>query len=575
MHNWKYASVEELEQFLGDPADRSAVISRERHIDLDKSRSYPEEAIVAISNWGMREFVVPARAGGRLGSLDELFGICRSVARRDLTCALGFGSTFLSAIPVWLWGTTEQQDRVARSISDGSFGSFALTEQDYGSDVLASRTELVRGSSGTLRLTGRKWMIGNATVGKYLVVFVRSSPAGGPRGFSTILLEKDALEAGTWSSTAKIETMGLRGHDLSGIQFDDCPIDEDWTLGKRGQGLEQAFKTLQFSRTMVASLALGASDAALRIGVEYTRTRRLYGRSIRDIPAIRDLTLDAVADHLLAEVASMPAVRGANLGHACLPLWSAIVKYLVPAMVEDVFTQVAQVISAKSYLTDEAEFAFFDKMRRDSSITGIFEGTSHINLQSIWRQVEYSSLSKIAGEHPHDLDLPLLFAMGRETTWNPDPDEMSLVSTGPDPIVRACPGAETDWQAVQPAPLLERTLVRMSAVAAKERDALCIRLTETKGSETRRGEFATSDTLAFGRAYSLLFAASSAMQLVLDNVGLFRGSSELSLLMSAVLHRLANRMDFTTGWPDDLADALFPILDESPVVSIALKDWIA
>ena len=53
---------------------------------------------------GDPEFLVPEDAGGRLRSAEELLFLFRSLARRDLALTVSYGTTMLTALPVWNWG---------------------------------------------------------------------------------------------------------------------------------------------------------------------------------------------------------------------------------------------------------------------------------------------------------------------------------------------------------------------------------------------------------------------------------------------------------------------------------------
>src|SRR5439155_7756783 len=100
-----YTLAEELEQALGDPHDPTCLISFARALELDEHEHFPAEAAAALDAWGFHTHFVPQEYGGRGRSFETLLALLRVVARRDLTLAIGHGTTMLGAITVWAGGS--------------------------------------------------------------------------------------------------------------------------------------------------------------------------------------------------------------------------------------------------------------------------------------------------------------------------------------------------------------------------------------------------------------------------------------------------------------------------------------
>src|SRR5205807_7571523 len=130
--------------------------------------------------------------GGKLASIEEAAALQRMISRRDLTTAIALGQSFLGSVAVWLAGSTKQRQRLAQILRGGGLTALALTEEEHGSDLLAAEVSAPP-------LSGRKWLINNATRAEALTVFARTDPQGGLTGFSLFLLDKAALAAGSWT----------------------------------------------------------------------------------------------------------------------------------------------------------------------------------------------------------------------------------------------------------------------------------------------------------------------------------------------------------------------------------------
>jgi hypothetical protein len=170
------------------------------------------------------------------------------------------------------------------------------------------------------------------------------------------------------------------------MAFDGCLVPETALVGRAGRGMEMALTALQFTRTMIGGMALGAADTALRLAVGWARTRTLYGRSILAIPAVRGLLVDAFLDVLTAECVAVVAARALTLAPRRASLWAAVTKYLVPHLCERVVRDAGSVLSARSYLRDGVG-GIFQKVARDVAITSIFEGTELVQLALIASQL--------------------------------------------------------------------------------------------------------------------------------------------------------------------------------------------
>lgn len=424
-------SAAQLEQFLGDPNHPDAVSAFSRSVEEDERDDMPWSAMDALRSWEFPHFLVPQALGGRMRSFQELFSMCRTIARRDVRPGVSYGTTLLGANPVWLWGNDRQQQWLASRLLAGDVGSFAMSERDHGSDLAGCRVSARRDGDRYV-LNGEKWPVGNATRGAFCTVYA----ATGPRRFSLLLVDKQQLPAGQWHNNPGVPTVGLRGHDLSGITFSDCPVPASALLGRPGAGIPQTLKALQITRTLIAALSLGSLDTGLRLAYTHARGRRLYGAPVTELPAVRDILVRAYLDLIIGECVSIPAVRAITELPERLSLWSAIVKYFVPVTVERALADLNTVLSTRGYLRDTVSARTFQKLHRDQAIASIFEGTTHVNLSSIAADLTFAP----SGSGGDPSLLPALFNRRAELTPGiPDSRRLHLTNGGRDEIGGAWP----------------------------------------------------------------------------------------------------------------------------------------
>jgi alkylation response protein AidB-like acyl-CoA dehydrogenase len=377
--------AERLELALGDPGDPNALMTAAAAVEADEGEEFPERAYAALLAWRFTQYFVPADCGGALASFEEALMLLRVVSRRDLTCAIALGQTYLGAIPIWLGGEPRQRLQAAALIDEGHAFAFALTERDHGSDVLANDV-FAEAVPGGYRLSGAKWLINNGTRARALSVFARTGEAG-PRGYSLFFVDTATLPPHAFARTAKIRTHGIRGADISGVRFDGAFVAADAMIGPPGGALELALKGLMITRMMCAGFALGAADAALRLALQFALGRRLYGTTVFALPDPQRALAECFADVLGADVLAGAAVRAAHVDPRSLSLYSAIVKVAVPAIVESIVDRCATVLGARSYVRDMHPWSLFQKMARDVRVVGLFDGSAGVNLQVIVTQL--------------------------------------------------------------------------------------------------------------------------------------------------------------------------------------------
>ena len=382
----QYRSAWALKHYLGDPADVASSFSFARALALDERDEYPEEACGLLNRWRLQDYYVPAQLGGKLSSYEELLSLMRVAARRDLTVAIAHAKTYLGAVAVWVGGNDAQKQDLAKLIREPSQVALALTEREHGSDLLRSEVYATRSENGFL-LSGEKWLVNNATRSAALTVFARTEPSGGPRGFSLLLVEKKKLDAASYTHLDRVKTHGIRGTDISGIRFTECLLPETALIGMPGGGLEIILKALQITRTIIPALSLGAGDSALRTTLAFAVSRQLYGNSVFDIPHAQGVLVDAFLDQLTSECTALAAVRSLQVMPEQASVLSAVAKYFVPDTVEKLIGSLSVVLGARSYLRDSPGWGVFQKIVRDNSIAGLFDGSTIVNLNAIGLQL--------------------------------------------------------------------------------------------------------------------------------------------------------------------------------------------
>ncbi|MBW6436412.1 acyl-CoA dehydrogenase family protein [Actinoplanes hulinensis] len=425
------AVARDLEERLGDPADAGTVFNHHRVGAADEAEAFPAEICAELDRLGLPAHYVPAAYGGALHGFDTLVQVLRVIARRDLTTAIAHGKTFLGAASVWARAPRDEADTaqalgLAATVLAGTPVCWALTEPGHGSDLMSGEVTAVPDGPG-YRVDGAKWLINNATRGGVVCLLARTGPGSGPRAFTVLLADKRRLPADTYRCLPAEPTHGIRGADISGIAFSGAPVPATALVGAPGSGLETVLRALQLTRTACTALSLGAADHALALTRQYLPERRLYGRSLSEVPYLRRGVGRLHTMLFLAEAMTAVATRAVTAETEEMSVLAPVVKAFVPELTEQLISGCGEQLGARAFLTGIADYGRFQKIERDHRIVGIFDGSTPVNRSALINQ-----FPQLARGWPGDVvEVARLRAIADLSLPAPDLDPGRITLAGP------------------------------------------------------------------------------------------------------------------------------------------------
>jgi len=433
----QYAAALALEQALGDPALPANTLSMRQAMAHDEADAFPEAAVALLDELGMPRTYVPRALGGGFESSETFIATGRVIARRDMTVAVSY-STMLWSMLAWIGGDAAQKQAVADWVRSGSFPCLAYTEAEHGADLSANGLTARRTDDGGYVLNGEKWPINRATRSGFMVLLARTDDAHSLRNHTLFIVDKASLPAEAHYHLPRVKTHGLRGCDISGIGFRDCPVPASARLGAEGHGLELALKGFQVTRTFCAALSLGVGDSAIRLVAGFAAERRLYGTTVDRLPHARDVLANAYLSQLVAECVSIVAARGLHLFPAQYSTWSSVAKVQVTHLVDHAMRQLATVLGARHYLRENHGEGMFQKLLRDGAIVSVFDGSSVVCLDGLATVLPMLVRSRRQGT-ARPVDAAALFDLQRALPEMPF-DRYDLSGRGRDAVLECLPG---------------------------------------------------------------------------------------------------------------------------------------
>lgn len=252
---------------------------------------YNKESCVSRDFWqkagdnGLLCAAIPEEYGGLGGTFAHdaiIFG------ELGLTGDMGFGLHVHNIAIHYLlaFATEEQKQRWLPRLATGDLiAGICMTEPGTGSDLQAIRTTALKDGDDYI-LNGSKTFISNGQVGNFYIVVAKTDPSQGGRGLSLFGVETDDLPG--FLRGRNLEKLGMKSQDTSELFFDDVRLDADCLLGGvEGQGFSQLMNELSWERLILAIIAVGISDFALRETIAYTTDRKAFGKTIMDFQNTR------------------------------------------------------------------------------------------------------------------------------------------------------------------------------------------------------------------------------------------------------------------------------------------------
>ncbi|MFD4504872.1 acyl-CoA dehydrogenase family protein [Streptomyces sp. NPDC058457] len=356
-----------------------------RSVELDENDQFPADFCARLDGLGLSAYYVPTEWGGALSDHEEMIRLWRIVARRDISALTAHAKTYLGVAPIWIAGNPEQARATADAVMSGSPVAWALSEPEHGADLLSGSATATAEPDG-YRVDGVKWPINNATRSSHLTLLARTGRDGSGRGQSLFLVDKSVLQPGTWRTLPKVLTHGIRGIDISGIEFDGALLPADALLGPEGSGLETVLLALQFTRTMCTAISLGAGEHALRLAARFTAVRVIQKRPLAERPFPASVLARSAALLTATEATALVAARSIHSLTAEMSVTSAAAKALAPTLVDATLGELAELLGARSFLSDVYEYGAFQKVWRDHQIVAVFDGSTPVNRAALVQQ---------------------------------------------------------------------------------------------------------------------------------------------------------------------------------------------
>ncbi|MCX4843855.1 acyl-CoA dehydrogenase family protein [Streptomyces sp. NBC_00893] len=251
----------------------------------EKDGIVAREAWLAAGRQGLLGLAVPEEYGGGGNTDFRYSAILAEEFTRAGTPGLALG-LHNDIIGPYLTGlaTDEQKRRWLPGFCSGeTITAIAMTEPGAGSDLQGIRTTAEDKGDHWL-LNGSKTFISNGILADLVVVVARTTPEGGAKGLSLIVVERGAegFERGR-----NLDKIGQKSQDTAELFFNDVRVPKENLLGERDGAFIHLMTNLAQERMGIAVAGIAAAEHLLEITTKYVKEREAFGRPLSKLQHVR------------------------------------------------------------------------------------------------------------------------------------------------------------------------------------------------------------------------------------------------------------------------------------------------
>jgi acyl-CoA dehydrogenase len=343
----------------------------------DQHHEFPWAFYSAMAEGGWLGVAIPEEYGGAGSGIAECAVVLNRVAASGaaMNGSSALHLTMFGLNPVVKFGNERlKRTFLPRAATGDLHIAFGVTEPDAGTDTSRISTRAIDDGAGGFIVRGRKIWTSKALESEVCLLLARTDDpdTDDPRrrfdGLSLFVVDLDPA----YCDIAAIPKLGRNAVASCEVAYDDLPV-EGWRLvGERGRGFQQILHGLNPERILLAAMACGIGEVAVRRAVAYATERIVFDRPIGANQALA---------HPLAQ-AHM------QLGAASLMWREAAWRY-------DQGLECGEQANTAKYLAAEASFYAADQALQTHGGLGY---ASEYHVERYWREARLQRLAPVSQE---------------------------------------------------------------------------------------------------------------------------------------------------------------------------------
>jgi alkylation response protein AidB-like acyl-CoA dehydrogenase len=371
---------EDEKMFQGEIARFAQQVIKPKVLHMDETETMDPGLIKQLFEHGLMGIEMPENLGGAGGSFFMAILAIEELSKVDPSVGVLVDVQNTLVNNIFLrYANEAQKKKYGPMLAGSKVGCYCLTEPNSGSDAFAMKARAYDEGSHW-RLEGKKIFITNAKEAEIFIVFANANPESGYKGITAFIVEKGTPGLALGKKEVKL---GIRASSTCEVLLDNVKIPKENLMGEYGKGYKIAIETLNEGRIGIAAQMLGLAQGAFDGALKYSKEREQFGKALAEFQGIQFQISEMATEIEAARLMVYNAARLKDAGHSFVKE-AAMAKYFVSDVAERVASKALEVYGGYGFIKEFPAEKFY----RDAKIGKLYEGTSNMQLQTIFKLLD-------------------------------------------------------------------------------------------------------------------------------------------------------------------------------------------
>ena len=347
---------------------------------IEQNNDFPKDLWTKLGDIGVLGITVEEEYGGAgMGYLEHVVAL-EEISRASAAVGLSYSAhSNLCVNQLRLNGNEEQKKKfLPELISGEKVGALAMSETGAGSDVVGMKTIATKNGDRFI-LNGSKMWITNGPNADTLVVYAKTDPGAGKHGITAFIIEKGMKG---FSTSSKLDKMGMRGSNTCELIFSDCEVSEANILGSLNGGVKVLMSGLDYERAVLAAGPIGIMQACMDVVLPYVHDRKQFGQPIGEFQLMQGKLADMYVTMNASKSYVYSVAKACDRGEVTRKDAAGAILYAAERA-SWMASEAIQCLGGNGYINDYPT----GRLLRDAKLYEIGAGTSEIRRMLIGREL--------------------------------------------------------------------------------------------------------------------------------------------------------------------------------------------
>ena len=347
---------------------------------IEQNNDFPKDLWTKLGDIGVLGITVEEEYGGAgMGYLEHVVAL-EEISRASAAVGLSYSAhSNLCVNQLRLNGNEEQKKKfLPELISGEKVGALAMSETGAGSDVVGMKTVATKNGDCFI-LNGSKMWITNGPNADTLVVYAKTDPGAGKHGITAFIIEKGMKG---FSTSSKLDKMGMRGSNTCELIFSDCEVPEANILGSLNGGVKVLMSGLDYERAVLAAGPIGIMQACMDVVLPYVHDRKQFGQPIGEFQLMQGKLADMYVTMNASKSYVYSVAKACDRGEVSRKDAAGAILYAAERA-SWMASEAIQCLGGNGYINDYPT----GRLLRDAKLYEIGAGTSEIRRMLIGREL--------------------------------------------------------------------------------------------------------------------------------------------------------------------------------------------